>query len=85
MHKIENIWRDIGQMLGNSIPQLDATSTKHRGNSRECCRAVLGRWLDNPPSNYSATWKGLIKLLEDCELCHVATELKTALRKADLS
>ena len=85
MDKIENKWRDIGQVLGNSIPQLDDVSTKHRGNSRECCRAVLGRWLTNPPPDYPATWNGLIELLEDCELRHVATELKTALRKADLS
>ena len=85
MDKIENKWRDIGQVLGNSIPQLDSLSKKHQENSKECCRAVLGRWLDNPPSDYPATWNGLIELLEDCELRHVATELKTVLRKAGLS
>ena len=85
MDKIENKWRDIGQVLGNSIPQLDGMSTEYRGNSRECCRAVLGRWLDNPPPDYPATWNGLIELLEDCQLSRVVSELKTVLRKADLS
>ena len=68
MHKIENKWRDIGQVLGNSISQLDDMSSEHQGNSRECCRAVLDQWLTNPPPDYPATWNGLIELLEDCQL-----------------
>ena len=83
MNNIGHKWRDIAQVL--SISQLTNLSTEYREIPRECCRAVLDQWLTNPPPDYPATWNGLIELLEDCELRHVATELKTALRKADLS
>ena len=85
MDKIESKWRDIGQLLGLSISQLDDLSTKYQDKPTECCRAVLGWWLDKPPPDYPATWNGLIELLEDCQLSHVVTELKTVLSKASLS
>lgn len=85
MEKIENKWRDIGQLTGLPLTQLESIATEHRDKPIECCRAVLGRWLDNPPSAYPTTWDGLIELLEDCQLTQVAEELKIVLIKANLS
>ena len=85
MDKIQNKWRDIGELLHLLPAQLIGISTEHRDKPIECCRAVLSRWLDNPPPNYPVTWDGLIELLEDCQLTQVATELKTVLSTANLS
>ena len=85
MEKIQNRWRDIGQLVEISPSQLEAISTQHRDNPLECCRDVLGRWSENPPDDYPATWDGLIELLDDCKLTLVANELKDALSKANLS
>lgn len=85
MEKIQNKWRDIGQLVEISHSQLEAISTQHRDNPLECCRDVLGKWLENPPHDYPATWDGLIELLGDCKLASVVNELKTALSKANLS
>ena len=85
MEKIETKWRDIGQLISISPTQLDSLAAEHRDKSAECCRAVLGKWLDNPPDEYPITWDGLIELLVDCELTQAVKELKAVLRKANLS
>lgn len=51
----------------------------------ECCRAVLGNWLDNPPADYPVTWPGLIELLEDSQLGQVVSELRKVLDRSNLS
>ena len=84
MEKIQNEWRDVGQLVGVSLAELRSISTEHREKPSECCRAVLGKWLDNPPPDYPTTWDGLITLLEDCKLTAVASELKTILSMATL-
>ena len=58
---------------------LENIVEKNRGNPEECCRAVLGQWLDNPPPDYPTTWQGLTELLEDSQLCKVASDLKKLL------
>ena len=82
--KISHKWRDIGELTGLSYPELDNVSEKHRGDPKECCRAVLGQWLDNPPSDYPTTWPGLLELLEDSQLAQVVAELRNVLDKAKL-
>ena len=83
----ENKWRDIGQLIGLPLTQLESIATEHRDKPIECCRTVLGRWMDNPgpPMEYPTTWDGFIELLEDCQLIQVAEELKIVLTKANLS
>ena len=51
-------------------------------NYEEGCDAMLSYWLDNPPSDYPATWEGLYRLLNASEFSQVATELKEAVDNA---
>jgi hypothetical protein len=85
MEKIETKWRDIGQVAGLSLAQLESIEIEHREKPTECCRAVLGKWLENPPKEYPITWDGLIELLEDCKLTQAVKELRSVLSKANLS
>lgn len=85
MEEIENKWHDIGQLVGLSLTHLEGIATGNQHKPAECCRAVLSRWLDNPPKEYPTTWNGLIELLKDCKLIRVADELRTALSKANFS
>ena len=84
MDKISHKWRDIGGLTGLSFSDLENISEKHRGDPKECCRAVLGHWMDNPPPDYPTTWQGLIELLEDSQLGQVVSQLRTVLNKANL-
>ena len=77
-------WRDIGELIRLNYSELDTISEKYRGDPKECCRAVLGQWLDNPPPDYPTTWQGLLELLEDSQLGQVVTELREILDKARL-
>ena len=81
MEKISHKWRDIGELLDIPHSELESTSIKYRGDPKECCRAVLAQWLDNPPSEYTTTWQGLIDLLEDSQLGQVVSELRNVLAK----
>ena len=85
IEKIANKWRDLGRLLLIEEAQLEGISGQYQNNVNECCRAVLTKWQENPPSAYPATWGGLIELMEDCQLPEVVKELKEVLNKADLS
>ena len=84
MDKIAYKWRTLGELLGLSFSKLQSLAADHRDKSEECCRAVLGQWLDNPPPDYPTTWQGLLELLEDSQLGQVVTELRNVLDKAKL-
>ena len=75
--RIIHKWRDIGNLVA-SYEQLEVWA-KDLKDSNSCCDAVLNHWLTHPPSQYPATWEGLLELLDDIEVSSVATELKTAL------
>lgn len=81
MDHVSHKWRDIGELLDLSHSELESISVKCRGDPKECCRAVFGQWLDNPPSEYPTNWQGLIDLLEDSQLEKVASKLKSILEK----
>ena len=84
MDSIAYKWRTLGELLGLPFSKLQSLATEHRDKPEECCRAVLGQWLDNPPEEYPITWHGLLELLEDGQLGQVATELRNVLDKAKL-
>ena len=84
MDVIGNKWRSVGHQLGLLPSQLEGIASQFGNNATECCRAVLGEWLENPPSDYPVTWEGLMELLEDCKLTQVAVKLKSALTEAKL-
>ena len=81
----ENIaykWRTIGELLGLTYPRLQSLAQMHLNQSEECCREVLGLWLENPPTDYPTTWQGLIDLLEDSQLSQAVIQLRKALSEA---
>ena len=84
MDMIGNKWRSVGHQLGLLPSQLEGIASQFGNNATECCRAVLGEWLENPPPDYPVTWEGLVELLEDCKLAQVAVMLKSALTEAKL-
>ena len=85
--KIALKWRTIGELVGLTYSKLHSLDDKYQHEfetrqQEECCQAVLYLWLNNPPPNYPATWKGLIDLLEASKLGEVATELRIVLSNA---
>ena len=50
MERLSLHWRDIGELIGLSFQQLECMASEHRGRHADCCRAVLGSWLENPPN-----------------------------------
>ena len=84
IEKIAYKWRTLGEILGFDFSKLETLATDHQNNSEECCRAVLGEWLGNPPPDYPTTWQGLLELLKDGKLGEVVSQLKSALDQAQL-
>ena len=84
MDDISYKWRIIGELVGLTHSKLENLAEEHRDKAERCCRSVLGYWLDNPHPRYPTTWQGLIELLEDSQLSEIASQLRTALPKADL-
>ena len=84
MDKIAYKWRTLGELLGLPFSKLQSLSAEHQNRPEDCCRAALGQWLDNPPSDYPITWEGLLELLEDSQLGQVVAELRNVLDKAKL-
>ena len=85
MDRITHEWRTLGELLNFPFSKLENIVAHHRDNPKECCRAVIGQWLDNPPANYPTTWLGLLELLEDSQLGQVVAELRAVLDKASLN
>ena len=75
-------WRTIGELVGLAYPKLESLAQKHQDQPEECCREVLGLWLENPPKDYPTTWQGLIDLLKHSKLSEVVAQLTNALSKA---
>jgi hypothetical protein len=84
MDSIAYKWRTLGELLGLPFPKLQSLTAEHQNKPEECCRAVLGQWLDNPPPDYPTTWQGLLELLEDSQLGQIVTQLRNVLDKANL-
>ena len=71
-------WRKIRKLLGISAQRLDGWWDQSH-NSERCCDKVVGKWLQNPPDEYPATWHGLLVLLDDADFTDLAKTLKKAL------
>ena len=80
--EIAHKWRMIGGLLGLSRSKLLNLAKQYQDQSEECCREVLGLWLENPPEGYPTTWQGLIDLLKHSKLIGVVVQLRNALSKA---
>jgi hypothetical protein len=84
MDSIAYKWRTLGELLGLPFSKLQSLAAEHRDKPEECCRAILGQWLDNPPPDYPTMWQGLLELLEDSQLGQVVAQLRDVLDKAKL-
>ena len=84
MENISSKWCNIGELIDLSVSSLENIATEYRDKPVECCRAVLRQWLQNPPKEYPTTWRGLLELLEDCELGQVVSDLKNVLSESNI-
>lgn len=76
--EISGEWRNIGKLLGISAQRLEGWWDQSYNRER-CCDKVVEKWLQNPPDEYPACWRGLLRLLNDAEFTDLAKVLKKAL------
>ena len=58
--------------------ELATIDSKHRGDPKECCRAVFQHWV-NRNGVRPCSWRKLIELIDDCDQEALAEEIQTAL------
>ena len=72
-------WKEFGALLdfdptGN---RLNIIAQTEREKPEECCQSMFQYWLEG--NGVPATWRKLIRLLEDCCLEVLAADVKEAL------
>jgi len=58
-------WRELGEALEFSSPQLDKINTDHPNSCEKKCQVILQKWVKQNPS---ATWD---KLIDAVEIIHL--------------
>ena len=85
--KIGDKWRDLARALKFSEADIDSIQKDLFGSTKECCIAVLVRWIGREGRN--ATVKKLAAALTEIELKNVADKLMrmdtTQVRKSRLN
>ena len=80
-------WRDLARALGYEEADIDSIQTDKSGCTKECCIAVLVRWMGREGKN--ATVQKLAAALIKAELKNVADKLMcmdtTQVRKSTLN
>ena len=73
-------WRDLGFLMDfdESGTELDTIDSKHRGDPKECCRAVFQCWV-NGNGVRPCSWRKLIEIVKDCDQEVLAEEIQTVL------
>ena len=71
--KIGDKWRDLARALKFREANIDSIQKDQGGSTKECCIAVLVRWMGRVGRN--ATVKKLLAALIQAELKNVADEL----------
>ena len=69
--KIGSKWRDLARALGYEEADIDSIQTDQSGCTKECCIAVLVRWMGREGMNVQKLAAALIK----AELKNVADKL----------
>ena len=54
-------WKVIGTLLGLSSPTLDIIEHDNHYKARECCNAMLNKWLQ---VDITASWRKLFTVIE---------------------
>ena len=76
---ISPVWKTAGDLLEIHHSDLKCIEMEQHYDPKSCCREVMLKWLNqDKPSQYSADWQGLYKLLNDLELGSDAKQLKNA-------
>ena len=85
--KIGDKWRDLARALNYNEANIDSIQKDQFGSTRECCIAVLVRWMGREGQN--ATVKKLAAALTRVQLKNVADKLMrmdtTQVRKSRLN
>lgn len=85
--KIGSKWKDLAQALGYEEADIDSIQADQSGCTKECCIAVLVRWMGREGKN--ATVQKLAAALIKTELKNVADKLMcmdtTQVRKPSLN
>ena len=78
--RVAPFWQDLGSLMDfdESGTELATIGDKHRGDPKECCRAVFQYWL-NGNGVRPCSWRKLIALIKDCDQEVLAEEIQTAL------
>jgi len=71
--KIGSKWKDLARALGYEEADIDSIQTDQSGCTKECCIAVLVRWMGREGKN--ATVQKLAEALIKAELKNVADKL----------
>ena len=73
-------WHDLGALMDfdESGTELATIDSKHRGDPKECCRAVFQHWV-NGNGVRPCSWRKLIEVIDDCDQETLAKEIQTAL------
>lgn len=83
VNRVSSQWREkFGTLLNIDSDQLEAWNNEFMGNAMKCWHQVMDHWLAGRCAcspEHSATWGGLLTLLEDAEFFQVARDLENAL------
>ena len=77
-----NCWKEIAELIGMSIGQVQAIETSRLNKPMECCRDVFEHWV-REGGDYEASWEGLLTLLPIIKQGRVATQLREALNRGE--
>ena len=73
-------WRDLGSLMDfdESGSEVVIIEGKHRGDPKDCCRAIFQHWV-NGNGIKPCSWRKLIELIKDCEQEMLAEEIQMVL------
>lgn len=80
IQRMAPFWRDLGSLMDfdDSGSEVDIIDLKHRGDPKDCCRAIFQHWV-NGNGVEPHSWYKLIELIQDCEQEALADEIQAML------
>ena len=72
-------WQSLCDIMEIPNATVEYLVRNCRRDEEKCCRAILTYWLENGSPAYSATWEGLLALLEDLQLSSLFSKLDEAI------
>lgn len=76
---VSSKWKDFGIRLQQTMNDLEGWEVQYMRDFKLCWCKVMQEWLNMGTSDYPATWKGVIVMLEDISFAEVARKLENAL------